>query len=252
MAFLTLRSPRITHFRCEQRFAKFDSAFQHRLSSVIFKASDVLDHEGLVAATKLLFKTAPGRVLSRRRDVLGCNWPLSTQLQDERDTHDSQAAHQFAAHLGQSAKYMLDTGSRHSNRKVVPFLRIGNSFSRMAAPLNMHTPAGLLQSRFAFNAGVSPVGIEISARVAQVEQLLEDRSVGDGSMRDGDLADQLATLIDAGVQLVAEVILAMLFGPLGVDIPLFPFVWFPPQRHRAFLDRLGLRPLVALDRDLCQ
>ena len=52
--------------------------------------------------------------------------------------------------------------------------------------------------------------------VGQVEQLFEDLRVGYRSTRDGDLADQLATLIDAGVQLVAEVILAMLFGLLRV------------------------------------
>lgn len=147
---------------------------------------------------------------------------------------------------------MLDTGPRRSDRAVAPFLRLGNAFGRMAASLNMHAPAGLLQAGFAFNAGVSPIGIDIPARVAQVEQLLEDSGVGHGSMGDSDLADQLATLVDAGVQLIPEVILAVLSGPLGIDILLRALVRFPAQRHRAFLDRLGFLSLVALDRGLHQ
>ncbi len=203
-------------------------------------------------------RTLPNYCLKRRQAMIfqkhetfevitGC-----LRLQHERGGHDAQTAHQFAAHLGQGAKRMLDTGARCGDRAVASFLRLGNAFRRMAASLNMHAPAGLLQAGFAFNARVSPVGTDIPARVAQVEQLFEDSGVSHGSMGDGDLVDQLATLVDAGVQLVPEVILAVLSGPLGINILSRTLVRFPAQRHRAFLDQLGFLWVVALDRSLHQ
>ena len=57
-------------------------------------------------------------------------------------------------------------------------------------------------------------------------------------------------LVDVGMQLVPEKILAVLFGSLGIDILLYTLVRFPTQRHRALLDRLGFFALVALDRSL--
>lgn len=75
------------------------------------------------------------------------------------------------------------------DRAVASFLFLGDAFGRVTAPLNMHPLACLLQADFAFNAWVSPIGIDASARLTQVEQVLEDSGVGYGSMRDGDLAD---------------------------------------------------------------
>lgn len=129
--------------------------------------------------------TVPDRVLSRIRTLEVVTGSL--QLQDERVTHDADTAHQFAAHLSQGTKHVLDPGSRHGDRAVAPLLRLENASGRVAASLNMHAPPGLFQSGFAFDAGIATVGIDIPARVAQVEQLLEDRGVGYGSMGHGDL-----------------------------------------------------------------
>lgn len=106
------------------------------------------------------------------------------QVQGERRTHDPQAAHQFAAHLRQRAKHMLDTGARCGDRSVTSFLRVRNTFGRMAAPLDVHAPARLLQPGLSFKAGVAPIGIHIAAGIVQVEQLFENvgiryRGVGD-------------------------------------------------------------------------
>jgi len=176
----------------------------------------------------------------------------SLQLQDKRGAHDSQTTHQLASHLGQSAKHMLDAGARRGDSAVTPFLCLGNALRCMASSLDVHAPSSLLQSGFPFDAGVAPVGIHVAAGVARVEQLFEDIRVGHGSMRDADSTDQLAALVDTGMQLVAKVILAVLFGPPGIDIFLRALVRLPTQRHRAFLDRLGLLALVALDRGLHQ
>lgn len=62
----------------------------------------------------------------------------------------------------------------------------------------------------------------------------------------------LHRFVDASVQLVAKMILAVLFGPLGIDIRVRALVRFPAQRHRAVLDRLGFLSLVALNRSLHQ
>jgi len=71
-------------------------------------------------------------------------------------------------------------------------------------------------------------------------------------MRDDDLANQLAALVDARMQLVAKTILAVPSGLLCIDILLGALVRFPAQRHRAFLDRFSFLSLVALDRCLHQ
>nr|WP_315218622.1 hypothetical protein [uncultured Duganella sp.] len=54
------------------------------------------------------------------------------------------------------------------------------------------------------------------AGVAWIEQGLEDGSVGHCGVGDGDSADELVALIHAGVQVVAEVRFAVLFGPARV------------------------------------
>lgn len=95
---------------------------------------------------------------------------------------------------------MLDTGTRCRDHTVAPLPRLENSFGRMAASLNVYAPAGLLQLGFAFNVAVATVGVDTPAGVAQVEQLLDDTGIDHGNMHNGDLADQLATLVDAGMQ----------------------------------------------------
>jgi hypothetical protein len=152
----------------------------------------------------------------------------SLQLQDEGRAHNAKAAHQFPTHRGQGAKHMLDTGSWRGDRAVAPFLRLGNVYGCMASSLDVHTPTGLLRPCSPYNAGVATVGIHITAGVARVEQLFKDAGVGYGGMRDSDSTNELAALVDAGVQLVAEVILAMLPAPLGVYILLRSLVFTAP------------------------
>ena len=153
----------------------------------------------------------------------------SFQVQDECGAHDPEAAHQFSAHLRQGAKHMFDARTRRGDRAVTSLLRLGNAFGRMAPPLDVHAPTGLLQPGLPFDAGVASVGIDVATGVARIEQLFEDIGIGYGSMRDGNLADQLATLVDAGVQFVAKVILAVLSGPLRIDVLLCALVRFPIQ-----------------------
>ena len=69
---------------------------------------------------------------------------------------------------------------------------------------------------------------------------------------DGDLADELVTLVPAGVQLVAEMGLATVFRPARVDTFLRPFMGFPAERHGSLLDGVGFLAFVTLYRRLQQ
>lgn len=98
---------------------------------------------------------------------------------------------------------MLDTGAWRGDRAVTSLLRFKNTSGGMAASLNVHAPASLLQAHFPFDAEVTPVDIDIAAGIARVKQLFENVGIGHGSVGDDDLANQLATLVDTGMQLVA-------------------------------------------------
>lgn len=87
-----------------------------------------------------------------------------------------------------------------------------------AFALDLHAPACLSQGLFALGAGVAAIGIHVTAGIVGIEQCFEDSGVGDGGVGDGQSACELATLVDAGVQLVTEVVLAMLFCPARVDV----------------------------------
>jgi len=89
--------------------------------------------------------------------------------------------------------------------------------------------------------------LEIPACVAQVEQHRKVSGVGHGSMRDGALANQLATLVEASMQFVPKMIIAVFSGRLGIDSLSHARVHFPAQRHRPSFYRLGFLPLVALN-----
>jgi hypothetical protein len=67
-----------------------------------------------------------------------------------------------------------------------------------------------------------------------------------------DFAHELVALVDARVKLVVDEALAVLHGPLGIDVFLRTLVGLPRNWHDAFLDCVGLFTLVALDRRLHQ
>ena len=176
----------------------------------------------------------------------------SLEVQGKGDADDTHAAHQLAAHVCQRAEDMFDTGARCGDAAVTLFLRIGDARGGASFALDVHAPAFLFQLRLPFGCGVAAIGIDIAAGVGAVQQRLEHRRVGHGGMRDGYFAHQLVALVHAGVQLVAEVALAVLLCPTRIDILLRALVRLPAQRHRAFLDAVGFLALVALDRCLHQ
>lgn len=116
----------------------------------------------------------------------------------------------------------------------------------------MHAPSSPLQCRFALSSGLAAVAIRIAAGIAEIEQLFKDSGVGDGGIRGDDFANELMAFIDARMQLVAEIVLAMLFGPPRIDVFFRAFVGFPSNGHRDFLDSLDLLALVVLHRRLYQ
>ena len=147
---------------------------------------------------------------------------------------------------------MFDAGARCGDAAVTLFLPIGQALDGVAFALDVHTPAGLFERGFPLGGGVATIGIDIPACVGAIKQRFEYRGVSHGGMRDGHFAHQLVALVHAGVQLVAKVILAVLFCPTRVDVLLCPLVRLPSQRHRALFDGVSFLALVALNRCLYQ
>lgn len=86
-----------------------------------------------------------------------------------------------------------------------------------------------MSSLLAFAAGIAPAALDFAPCVAGIEQLLYDPSVGHGGMRDGEFAYELVALVQAVVQFVAEVILAMLPCLLQIHVFLGAFMLFRTQ-----------------------
>lgn len=110
----------------------------------------------------------------------------------------------------------------------------------------MRTPTRLFQIGFALNARVATVCIHVPAGIVRVEQVFKDGGVSDSGIRDDDFANYLVTLVDACMEFVAEMVLAMFFGPLRIDILLRPLVGRPCRWHDALFDDLSFLALVAL------
>jgi hypothetical protein len=174
----------------------------------------------------------------------------SFEVQREGGAHDSHAAHQFSAHMAHGAEDVFDAGPWRGDPAVALLLRIGDRFVGTAFALDLYAPSSRCQRRFALGTRVAAVGVDVAAGVIWVEQLLKYEAVGNGGIGDDDFAHEFVSLVDAGVKLVAEVVLAMLLRPLGIDVFLRAFVRLPGDGHRAFFDRLRLFALVALNRCL--
>jgi hypothetical protein len=174
----------------------------------------------------------------------------SFEVQREGGAHDSHAAHQFSSHVAHGAEDVFDAGAWRRDPAVALLLRVGDRFVGAAFALDLYAPASRFQRRFALGTRVAAVGEDVTAGVVWIKQFFKYEAVGDGGIGDDDFAYKLVALVDAGVKLVAEVVLAMLLRPLGIYVFLRAFVSLPGNRHGAFLDRRCLFTLVALDRCL--
>src|SRR5450830_64861 len=82
------------------------------------------------------------------------------------------------------------------------------------------------QLRFPLGGRVAAISVDIATGVAVIEQRLKYRGVGHGGVRDGHFTQQFVTLVHAGVQLVAKVVLAVFLCPARIDIFLRALVRF--------------------------
>lgn len=87
--------------------------------------------------TTFLQKHQPFEVIACRLD-----------MQSEGYPDDTDAAHQFAAHLRQRAKNVLDTRVRCGDATVTVLLRLGDALGGATFALDVDAPAGLFQRRF--------------------------------------------------------------------------------------------------------
>lgn len=171
----------------------------------------------------------------------------SFEVQREGGAHDSDAAHQFPAHVAHGAEDVSDAGQWCGDPAVALLLRVRDRFVGTAFALDLYTPASRRQRLFSLGTRVAAVGVDVAAGVIWVEEFFKHDAVGNGGIGDDDFANELVALVDAGMKFIAEVVLAMLLAPLGVDVFLRAFVGLPGNRHDAFLHSLGLFTLVTLD-----
>ncbi len=141
---------------------------------------------------------------------------------------------------------MLNPGARPGDALVAPLLALGQRLVPMALPLDLVAEAVFLQPGFTLRRRIAPVGIHIPARVGRVEDVVEVLAVVGAGRVGLDLADDLVLLVDVDGELVAEVALAVLLGPGGVDVLLAPLGGLPAGRHRALLDQVLLAPAGVL------
>ena len=158
----------------------------------------------------------------------------------------ADCAQQLATHLLDGSEHMLDSCARLGDACVAPLLAVRQGFVALALPLNLVTEAVFLQPGFALGRRVAPVGIHIPARVRGVEHVVEVLAVMRARRVGLDLADDFVFLVDVDGQLVAEVALAVLLGPGGVEVFLAPLGGLPTGGHCAVLDQRFLSARVVL------
>jgi len=139
-------------------------------------------------------------------------------VQREGGAHDCHAAHQFSTYVAHGAEDVFDAGAWRGDPAVALRLRVRDRLVDTAFALDLDAPASRCQGRFTLGTRVTAVGVDVAAGVVWIEQFFKYDAVGNGGIGDDDFAYELVALVDAGVKLVAEVVLAMLLRPLGVDV----------------------------------
>ena len=129
----------------------------------------------------------------------------------------TDGAQQLATHLLDGGKYMLDPRTRFGNTLVTSLLALGQRLVTLALSLDLIAEALLFEPGFTPLRRVAPVGIDIPTRVARIEDVVEVLAVVCTRRVSLDSANDLVFLVDVDRELVAEVALAVLFRPGGVD-----------------------------------
>lgn len=99
------------------------------------------------------------------------------------------------------------------------------------------------QAVFTLAIDVALVGIDVAAGVARINHRFKVQGIVLAGGADLDLANELVALVGISRELIAEVGLAVLPGPAGVDVLLAPLRGLPVGRHRV-LSYDGLFVLV--------
>ncbi len=155
-------------------------------------------------------------------------------------------ADQLATHLLDRGEYVLDTGAHLGNAAVAPLLALGQRFVGVTFALNPipeSIPRKLSFPRF---RRIATVGVDVPARVAGIEDVVEMLAVVRAGGVGLEFADQFVFVVDVHRQLVAEVGFAVLLGPAGILVLLAPLGRFPLGRRRALVEQCLLAPAVVL------
>jgi hypothetical protein len=158
----------------------------------------------------------------------------------------ADGAQQLATHLLEDAEHVLNPGARFGDALVTPLLALGQRLVTLALPLDLIPEALLFEPGFTRLGRVAPVGIDVPTRVACIEDAAKVLAVVRTRRVGLDPANDLVFLVGVDRELVAEVALAVLLGPDGVDVLLPPLRRLPVGGHRTLLDQFLLASAVVL------
>lgn len=152
----------------------------------------------------------------------------------------ANGANQHATHLIHRSEHMLNTGANLGNAVIASLLALGQGAVTRTFTLNLGTVPPFFELRFPCLAGIAPIGIHILTGVAGIEYRVEMPTVVHRGSIGLKPADHLVALVHIDRQLVAEVALAMLFGPAGIQVFLPALGRCPVGGCRLLLDDLLL------------
>jgi len=90
----------------------------------------------------------------------------------------TDGAQQFATHLLDGGKYMLDPGARFGDAQITPLPALGQRLVTLALSLDLIAKALLFEPGFTRLRRVAPAGIDVPTRVARIEDVVEVNRLG--------------------------------------------------------------------------
>ena len=153
---------------------------------------------------------------------------------------------QLAAHLRDGRERVFHPRSRPRDARVPPLLAFGQRLVALSLALDLIPKAVRLQPGRPLLGRIAAIGIDVAARVARVEDVVEVLAVVRAGRVGLERADEFVLLVDVDRQLVAEVALAVFLRPGGVGVLLPALGRLPVGRHRALVDQRLLPSAVVL------
>jgi hypothetical protein len=151
---------------------------------------------------------------------------------------------QFATHLSDRRKSMLDPSPHRGDSVITPLLTFREPTLGGTPSLNLVSIATRLQIRFPRLAMITTAKVNVRTGVGSIEHGLKMLTIVNSSGIGFDFSDQLVAPIRSHRELVGKVTLAKLFRPSGIRIHLPAFCGHPFCGASPLINRC---PLIATD-----